>query len=133
MAWLNPANIEWSGRDEETEAAEREESFLSEHGDLGYMTLSIFSSVNPMRFARDEYIGYAERFIKEAGKYLPTEWNNYPGLAKELVRRSFYPTQVLPSTDGYVWVSEEHISAIADSITQVVRESGGWEKFFPVD
>jgi hypothetical protein len=132
MCWLNSSNIDDTRLDEETEREERVNALHLKYGDLGMLILSILGSVDPLGVPIDEYTGYAGRFIDEAGKHIVSQWKDQAGLVQEIVRRSFYASQVIPNQRGFVWVTEDQLKKISDSIKDAVGHPDGWEKYFPV-
>ena len=125
MVWLNPRNITASGYDPEVKISE----FLLTAGELGRIAFEAWATVGPLHVPSDEYLGYVERFVKETGRYIPSEWQTHPGLVVELVRRSFHPAQVCHHVGlGEPFVNANEIKTIAEMISRGVAELGGWEE-----
>ena len=89
--------------------------FLDQYGESGKVVLSAYDTIDPLRcgYMPDEYLGYAERYMVSFQYALalhPEVWNSVE-LAEELVRRTFYPAQIV---QGFVTL--EAIKALAVEI-----------------
>lgn len=106
-------------------------ALLEKWGPIGPMVFEAWNEVDPLHclVAPDEYLGYVERFIEQAARVTarnPGDWSDYPDLVEELVRRSFYSTQVCcRKGDGLPWVTTDSIKAIATLITERMRQYQG--------
>lgn len=133
MDWLNPRNIRASASTPEEEERHTNDVWYQTFGSYGMLLLGIFSQVDPLkRGFTTEYIGYAQRLTSEARRYLSSEYEQHPDLLLEIVRRCFYPTQVVPNTSGHAFVSREDLEKLAVELGVAIREVGDWEKFFSV-
>ncbi|PJE50947.1 MAG: hypothetical protein COV29_01565 [Candidatus Yanofskybacteria bacterium CG10_big_fil_rev_8_21_14_0_10_36_16] len=130
MSWINPANAQPTGYNPKA----RVSGFIQKFGQLGEVALGAWNAVDPLRCCHcpDEYLGYARRFVEGVVRVIPSEWPNHPDLVEELVRRSFYPTQVVNHTGlGHPWVTAEDIKSIAQHIAGRVEQLGGMEDLLP--
>lgn len=99
-------------------SAERVELFVAEHGDAARAFLDAMDHVNPFYALPGEvgaYLKHAERFVSElngSGAYRKQggfeKTNVLPDYLKELVRRAFYPYEVVRKS-----VTEDEIERIA--------------------
>lgn len=129
MNWLNPQNAHPSDYDPNARVA----GFMKEAGQLGQIALEAWNAVDPLRcfyeVNSDEYLGYATRFVELVVRAIPGKWSEQPDLVEELVRRSFYPSQVCKNVrTDHTWVTMESIKAISLLITEEVERLGGMEK-----
>jgi len=132
MSWLNPTDAQPTGYDPEANVLE----FIREFGQVGSIALEAWNRTDLFHCLYgcnpDEYLGYAKRFAEAAARVARSEWSDHPDLVEELVRRSFYPTQIVNHTGlGHPWVTAEDIKSISRLITEEVERLGGMEKLLP--
>lgn len=148
---IHTTNIDWLA-DEKTEAEKSAEFFASQGYleaivDHVWFTSDPFRCISLVEEQRDEYLGYAQRFIARVSdssgalscpllRPSADETNRYVRtLMVELVRRSFHPSQLISfrRDDGVELMqhaSPEAIAAIADAICNELERCGKLEAVF---
>lgn len=106
-------------------------AFITKHHIMGAIVLSAWNEADPLSCYYgddcnpDEYLGYAERFIEGLERILPEERKRYPHLIAELVRRSFYPSQVCYDPKmGRAWAPRSRRRKITRLITEGIAQAG---------
>lgn len=100
----------------------RVEAFRAETGTLGEIVLSTFNAIDPFHCYYgedcnpDEYLGYAERLIKALQRARVFQEELSEELVVELVRRAFYPSQVVNG-----WVKPDEIGMISWRVFERLR------------
>jgi hypothetical protein len=126
MSWLTSKVLTPSSDYDANECVEKS---IHEYGVGLRIALNAWDEVDPLHcaYTPDEYLGYAERFVKSINATLVNEEDEVMrlSLVAEHVRRSFHASQTCYNPKlKRPWVSSTDIVRIAREILEAVRKDG---------